>query len=110
VPEDTLGRREYDGRLTSDHDILIELRRDVANLIRRVDDQMVEMSRAVSSVRTDHGEVIRDHERRIDSLEKRRDQQDGATGLTRGIMAMAFSAGGLLVGSAGLVLKLTGHL
>lgn len=100
------GRRPYDELPV----IVAELKRDLENTVKRLEDIATRMLGSVDTLRSDHGGTLRDHEHRIDELEKWRDQKDGASGATKSALAMAFSAGGFTMTAIGLGLRLTGHL
>lgn len=93
-----------------DHDILIELRRDVANLINRVDGKMGDLAVGVSSLRTETAGALTRLDERVLTIERWKLRVEGAGVAGRWAVATAFAAGGLLVGVVGLLLKMSGHL
>lgn len=94
----------------SDHDLLLELRKDVQALMRTLNVHVSTLQASQITLRQEHRLILDNHEVRLKIIEDERLRREGASALTNKVLALSFTAGGLLVATAGLVAKMNGWM
>lgn len=92
-----------------DHDILIELRRDVLNLIQRVDGKMGDFQTGLSALRTETAGALTRVDERLLSIERWKTRIEGAAFAGNRALALLLAAASAIAAVLGYIAG-KGHL